>query len=138
MTISDVWRSPEGKHFHAWGRDRGSTVVTLQPTVYDPGTGQWTINLNVVPVEVDAAVFRETYVQVPPERFRDPRITRLTGLVNELLADYERSTGRPPADADTIREALDDVAEIPEEARNRRHAAASSAGRQGFYRGRRR
>jgi hypothetical protein len=29
-----------------------------------------------------------------PEKLRDPRIPRLAGLVHELLADYERSTGR--------------------------------------------
>ncbi|MFC5674848.1 hypothetical protein [Streptomyces incanus] len=58
--------------------------------------------------------------------------------MNELLADYERSTGRLSADADTIRAALDDVAAIPEEARRLRHAAARSAASQGFHRGSRR
>ncbi|MFE6691920.1 hypothetical protein ACFVFQ_36310 [Streptomyces sp. NPDC057743] len=135
-SASDVWRSPEGEHFRSWGPEYGSSVVTLRPVAYDPDTGQWSTDRNAVPVEVDATVFEETYVQVLLERLRDPRITRLTGLVHELLADYERSTGLPPADADAIRAALDAVAEIPEEARQRRHAAASSAARQGFHRGR--
>lgn len=138
-SASDVWRSPGGDHFRlSWSEEAGPSVVTLRPAVYDPDTGQWSTDRNALPVEVEARAFEETYVQVPLERLRDPRITRLTGLVNELLADYERSTGRPPADADAIRAALEDVAEIPEEARKRRHAAASSAARQGFHRGRRR
>ncbi|MEV7595488.1 hypothetical protein AB0O42_35015 [Streptomyces sp. NPDC089922] len=136
-SASDVWRSPAGEHFRSWGREYGSPVVRLRPVLYDEGTGQWSSDPNVLPVEVDADLFEEAYAQVPLERLRDPRITRLTALVHELLADYERSTGRPPADADAIRTALGDVADIPEEARKRRHAAASSAGRQGFDRGRR-
>jgi hypothetical protein len=138
-SASDVWRSPGGDHFRlSWSEEAGPSRVTLRPAVYDQDTGQWSTDRNALPVEVDATVFEETYVQVPLERLRDPRITRLTGLVTELLADYERSTGRPPADADAIRAALDDVAAIPEEARERRRAAASSAARQGFHRGRRR
>ncbi|RZD54907.1 hypothetical protein C0Q58_30700 [Streptomyces albidoflavus] len=136
---ADVWRSPGGEHFRlSWSEEAGPSRVRLKPAVYDADTGQWSTDSNALPVEVDAAVFEETYVRVRPERLRDPRITRLTGLVAELLADYERSTGRPPADADVILAALDDVAEIPEEARRRRHAAARSAASQGFHRGRRR
>ncbi|MEW1677968.1 hypothetical protein AB0O47_32745 [Streptomyces noursei] len=136
-SASDVWRSPGGDHFRlSWSQEAGPSRVTLRPAVYDADTGQWSTDRNALPIEIDPTVFEETYVQVPRERLRDPRITRLTGLVNELLADYERSTGRPPADADAIRAALDDVAEIPGEARKRRHAAASSAARQGFHRGR--
>ncbi|MFC7987272.1 MULTISPECIES: hypothetical protein [Streptomyces] len=136
---SDVWRSPGGDHFRlSWSEEAGPSRVTLRPAVHDPDTGQWSTDRNALPVLVEATVFEETYVQVPLERLRDPRITRLTALVNELLADYERSTGRPPADADAIRAALEDVAEIPEEARKRRHAAAYSAASQGFHRGRRR
>ncbi|GGP93596.1 hypothetical protein [Streptomyces melanogenes] len=136
MSASDVWRSPAGEHYRSWGREYGSTVVTLRPAVYDADTGQWSTDRNALPVEVDADVFEETYAQVPLERLRDPRITRLTGLVHELLADYERTTGRPPADADAIRTELEAVAEIPEEARKRRHGAARAAAHQGFHRGR--
>lgn len=138
-SASDVWRSPGGEHFRrSWNEEYDSPVVGLRPVVYDQDTGQWSSDRDALPVEVDAAVFEETYVEVPLERLRDPRITRLTGLVHELLADYERSTGRPPADADAIHAALSDVAEIPEEARKRRHAAARSGASQGFHRGRRR
>ncbi|WP_331764359.1 hypothetical protein [Streptomyces sp. NBC_01506] len=133
---ADVWRSPEGGHFRCWGQENGSSAVQLRPVVYDSDTGQWNTERNALSVEVDAALFEETYVQVPLERLRDPRITRLTALVNELLADYERSTGRPSADADTIRTVLDDIADIPEDARKLRHAAARSAAHQGFHRGR--
>ncbi|MFJ3184421.1 hypothetical protein ACIPJN_39330 [Streptomyces sp. NPDC086796] len=136
-SASDVWRSPGGEHFRlSWSEEAGPSRVTLRPVVYDPDTGQWSTDRDALPVKVDAVSFEETYVQVPLERVRDPRITRLAGLVHELLADYERSTGRPPADVGAIRAALDDVAEIPEEARKRRHAAAHSAAHRGFHRGR--
>ncbi|MCX4682664.1 hypothetical protein OG413_46830 [Streptomyces sp. NBC_01433] len=138
-SASDVWRSPDGEHFRrSWNEEYDSPVVGLRPVVYDPDTGQWSSDQNALPVEVGADLFEATYMQVPLERLRDPRITRLTGLVHELLADYERSTGGPPADADAIRVALGDVAEIPEEARKHRHGAARSAARQGFHQGRRR
>ncbi|MGX1956067.1 hypothetical protein ACWIGY_38010 [Streptomyces anulatus] len=138
MPATDVWRSPGGQNFRrTWSEEPGFSVVTLQPAVYDPDTGQWSTDRDALPVTVDEAAFEE-YVEVPPERLRDPRITRLTGLVHELLADYERSTGRPPTGADSIRAALDDVAEIPEEASRRRHAAARGAASAGFNRGRRR
>ncbi|WP_371793130.1 hypothetical protein OG285_32895 [Streptomyces sp. NBC_01471] len=136
-SASDVWRSPGDEHFRlSWSERAGPSVVTLRPVVYDPDTGQWSSDRNAFPVEVDAALFEATYVQEPLERLRDPRITRLAGLVHELLANYESSTGSPPTDADAIRAALDDVADIPEEARKRRHGAARAAGRQGFHRGR--
>ncbi|MET9484765.1 hypothetical protein [Streptomyces sp. NPDC006638] len=139
MASIDVWRSPEGNHFRWWGDEEyGSSHVELRPVLYDPDTGEWTTDRNAVSVRVDARVFEQTYVKVPLERLRDPRITRLTGLVHELLVDYERRTGSPPVGADVIRTVLEDVAAIPEEARKRRHAAASNAARQGFHRGRRR
>lgn len=136
-SASDVWRSPAGEHFRlSWSEEAGPSVVTLRPVLYDADTGQWSSDRNAPPVEVGADLFEETYVQVPLERLRDPRITRLTGLVSELLADYDRSTGSPPADADAIRAALEDVAEIPEEARKQRHGAVRAAAHQGFHRGR--
>ncbi|MFF8506411.1 hypothetical protein ACF07L_38105 [Streptomyces anulatus] len=138
-SASDVWRSPDGACFRlTWSEEAGPSRVTLQPVLYDPDTGQWSSDSTALPVHVDETAFEETYAQVPLEPLRDPRITRLTGLVHQLLADYERSTGCPPADADAIRAALDDVAEIPEEARSRRHAAARSAASAGFHRGSRR
>ncbi|WP_435847731.1 hypothetical protein [Streptomyces fumanus] len=103
--------------------------------VPDPVSGGTAGDRNALPVEVDATAFEETYVQVPLERLRDPRITRLTGLIDELLANYERGTGRPPANVDDIRAALEVVVEIPEEARQRRHDAAMAAAHRGFHRG---
>ncbi|MFD7868491.1 hypothetical protein [Streptomyces sp. NPDC059783] len=125
MTVTaDVWRSPDGEHVRlSWSEEAGPSRVTLLPAVYDQDTGQWSTDETAAPAVVEATVFEETYVKVPPEPLRDPRITRLAGLVHGLLADYERSTGRAPADADAVRAALDDVAQIPEEARTRRHAA---------------
>ncbi|MFE7056040.1 hypothetical protein ACFVAO_12580 [Streptomyces californicus] len=137
-SASDVWRSPGGEHFRlSWSEGAGPSRVTLRSVVYDEDTGQWSTARGAVPVVVEEKAFEETYVQVPLERLRDPRITRLTGLVTGLLADYERSTGRPSADADAVRAALEDVAEIPEEARRRRLGAARAAASRGFHRGRR-
>ncbi|PAU46585.1 hypothetical protein CK936_23320 [Streptomyces albireticuli] len=66
------------------------------------------------------------------------RVTRLTELVNALLAEHEQEVGRPPAGAEEIRAALREVAEIPEYARGLRvsgrragYADASASRRRG-------
>ncbi|MEU0250530.1 hypothetical protein ABZ192_40805 [Streptomyces sp. NPDC006235] len=110
-------------------------VCVLQPAVQDPDTGQWRTDRDASPIKISEEEFA-AYVRVPRERLRDPRITRLARLVTGLLAEFEAATGSPAATAAEIREALDQVAEIPEEARQRRHAAARNGAAQGFHRGR--
>jgi hypothetical protein len=134
---SGYYRSPDGHHYSVHSRPLDPAVCVLQPALQDPDTGQWRTDYDAPLVEVSEEEFAQ-YVQVPRERLRDPRITRLTGLVTDLLAEYEAATGRAAATAAEIREVLDQVAEIPEEASRRRHAAARSAASQGFHRGRRR
>ncbi|GAA2572881.1 MULTISPECIES: hypothetical protein [Streptomyces] len=134
---SGYYRSPDGRHYSMHSRPLDPPACVLQPAVQDPDTGQWHTDRDAPLVEVSEEEFA-AYVEVPRERLRDPRITRLAGLVTDLLAEYEVATGRPAATAAEIREALDQVAEIPEEARQRRHAAARNAAAQGFHRGRRR
>lgn len=63
----------------------------------------------------------------------ETRITRLSTLVTELLANYEQATGRPATMADEIRSAMAEVEEIPEQERKRRRGAARIA----FERGQR-
>ncbi|MFE2041655.1 hypothetical protein ACFXAZ_12125 [Streptomyces sp. NPDC059477] len=132
--MSYIWKSPQGAYYRiGWGTEH-RPVLQLQRMKQDQDTAQWsTDKTHTEPEEIDATVFRETYVDVPPEPLRDPRITRLTALVTELLAEHEASTGAPAANADLIRQTLEAVAEIPAEANRRRHSAVLNARRAGAH-----
>ncbi|MGK5529374.1 hypothetical protein [Streptomyces sp. URMC 129] len=127
-------RAPDGTTWYPY--TTGPTAV-LRAVVQDPDTGEWdeprTVRERTVPEEELA-----DYEVIPREPLRDPRITRLAGLVGRLLADYEEATGRPAAAADEVREALAAVAAIPDEAVRRRVGAARQAAHTAYSRRRRR
>lgn len=106
---------------------------TLQQVTQDPDTGAW--HEDGERIDVAAEVFRSTFVEVPWEPRRDPRITRLAELVSALLAEFENVTGRPATAAEELAAAMAAVEAIPEEEKRRRHAAARMATQMGFDRG---
>lgn len=70
-------------------------------------------------------------------RVECPACSAGVGRACRSASGYPTATGSPAATAAEIREALDQVAEIPEEARQRRHAAARNGAAQGSTGGRR-
>jgi hypothetical protein len=116
-----VWRAPDGGTWQVVGTDVRAGIARLVPAVQDPDTGRWSTVRDGARVEVPVAVavavaeLRARYVEVPPERLRDPRITRLT------------------SSADAITAALDEVSWLPEEARRRASRAARLGARRSTW-----
>lgn len=48
---------------------------------------------------------------------QDPRIHRLSELVDALIAEFEKEVGRPPTDVEDLRAAVRDVSESLQRAR---------------------
>lgn len=130
-----VWKAPDGTHWRAYGpANYTDTGTDLYEVAQNPDTRQWHRVSGGLSRGLPTTDFEATYTPVPAEPLRDPRITRLTELVTELLADYSRAAGHTHHATDAIRAALADVADIPQEARQQRHRATAQAQRTGFRR----
>lgn len=122
-----VLRDSAGQHFAEAGHQLDTRIVSLRPATQNPDTGRWRMGTEASEFTITEAALAEEYTEVPAEPLRDPRITRLAGLVEQLLAEHEQATGRPVAVEAEIRAVLGEVALIPEEWSRRRRASVSNA-----------
>jgi len=132
-----TWRAPNGTCWRLHTASDNLPIWTLIRLEYNQDTGQWTA---AEPQELRDVPQAELtgYTEVPEEPLRDPRITRLAGLVTGLLADYEAAAGTPASKADDIVAVLATVATIPDEAANKAYGAYERGLHNGINRSRRR
>lgn len=124
-----IVRTRAGRHFAIVGHQLDEQLVTLRPATQDENTGRWLTGDERSQFTTTEAILAAKYEAVPAEPLRDPRITRLTGLVEQLLAEHQQTTGQPAAAETEIRAVLAEVAKIPEEWSRKRTAAAANARR---------
>lgn len=126
-----VYRDQRDNTYWAeWGHDYVTRVVTLMPAVQDAGTGRWAHQLDYQHQRgVTEAELAERYTAVPREPERDPRITRLAVLVEQLLAEHAAATGCPAEVEEELRAALAVVQGLPEEWSRKRLAAGVAGAR---------
>lgn len=138
-----LWRGPDGLHWMETGEDwydqaAEQRVYPLTEAVQDPETGRWSPS----PTghrrrQVASSPSRAGYTEVPADPWAEPHVARLRQELARPLADTEQQTGQPYTAVAALDEAFEDVAALPEQLRDRRHAAASQAARSGFQRGQR-
>jgi len=120
----------DNTYWAEWGHDHEARIVTLMPAIQNVDTRLWTHDLDYhrqrAVTEVELV---ELYVRVPREPERDPRITRLAVLVEQLLAEHAAATGRPAEMEEELRAALTVVKGLPEEWSRRRTAAGVAGAR---------
>lgn len=123
----DVVRDHTGRPFAISGHQLEDRIVSLRPAEQNPDTGRWRMGDEGSEFTLTEAALAERYTAVPAEPLRDPRITRLAGLVEQLLAEHEQAAGRPASGAEEIHAALAEVKSIPEEWSRRRLSSVSNA-----------
>ncbi|MGW0562917.1 hypothetical protein ACWDZ4_20415 [Streptomyces sp. NPDC003016] len=133
---SAVHRAPDGTHYEIL-TVTAHDLYHLRRVQQNSDTRQWEIDgIQIIGVQED--VLLREYTAVQREPLPEPRITRLGGLVRDLLASYEEATGCPSALADEIRTALADVEAIPAEVHRRQSEPGRAAYARGHYAARRR
>lgn len=132
-----IWRASDGTHYEIFTVNAEGSLYHLRRVRQDTGTRQWSSDgIQIIDVQED--VLLREYTAVQREPLPEPRITRLGGLIHELLASYEEATGRPPAVAEEILAALADVEAIPAEVQRSQSEARGAAYARGHTAARRR
>lgn len=133
-----TWRAPDDTCWRIYTGSDWSPGWTLIRLTYNQDTGRWRAADPQELREIPQDEFLATYVEVPEELLRDPRITNLTNLVTALLADYQSAVGTPAPNIEGVRAALAEVAGIPDEAAGREASAWQNGMRRGHDSARRR
>ncbi|MFJ4907707.1 hypothetical protein ACIQCR_24670 [Streptomyces sp. NPDC093249] len=136
IDLTAVWQGPNRLHYVISGWRVAEGTLGLRRAIQDPDTRQWAEVHPTEPVAVDEDALLRDYIPTAREPLADPRITRLSTLILDLVSTYETATGHPPTTAEEIRAALTAVEAIPAEAAARLRGAAAAASRAGFDRAR--
>ncbi|MEV8455556.1 hypothetical protein AB0467_28300 [Streptomyces sp. NPDC052095] len=136
--MTTIWRDSEGRHWAECGHgyDGPVRVTGLTAAEQDPSTGRWAAAEGGPRAEVAGPPGAAGYAPVADDPYSDPLFARLHHLVDGLLAEVERLSGRPHPRADELRTVLEDATAVPQALRRSLSAARAAGSRAGYHRGR--